>query len=85
MGVMTPGDDFFEPDEPLEDVVAAFEQGEKGKTRPPTQGRTEYLVIGVQSQGRTEYLTFDTVEQPFLPLDTDTRLRSVLTVDLVSS
>ena len=28
-------DDFYEDDEPVEDVIAAFEAGEKRKTRPP--------------------------------------------------
>lgn len=31
-------DDFFEEDEPVEDVLAAFEAGEKVQTEPPTGG-----------------------------------------------
>ncbi len=27
--------DFYEDDEPIEDVIAAFDAGEKGVTRPP--------------------------------------------------
>lgn len=30
--------DFFEEDEPIEDVLAAFEAGEKVQTEPPTDG-----------------------------------------------
>lgn len=35
-------DDFYKEDEPLEDVIAAFERGEKVLTAPP-RGRTVYL------------------------------------------
>lgn len=31
-------DAFFEEDEPTEDVIAAFEAGEKGLTEPPAHG-----------------------------------------------
>jgi hypothetical protein len=29
---------FYEEDEPVEDVIAAFEAGEKGLTEPPAHG-----------------------------------------------
>jgi hypothetical protein len=83
-GVMTEASDFFEPDEPVEKIITAFERGEKGRTRPPAQGRTAYLVVGAPSQGRTAYLAIQTAELAFLPLQRDTRLRNELTVDLVS-
>lgn len=31
-------DDFYEEDEPVEDVVAAWDSGEKGTTAPPFYG-----------------------------------------------
>lgn len=34
-------DDFYEEDEPLEKIVAAFERGEKGVTRPPDRAAAE--------------------------------------------
>lgn len=42
-------DDFFVPDEPVEDVRAAFQRGKKGKSRRPvgpTAPAVEELVIG---------------------------------------
>ena len=35
--------DFYEEDEPVEKIVAAFERGEKGLTGRPTWARTEFL------------------------------------------
>ena len=35
--------DFYEEDEPVEDVVAAFERGRKVLTRQPGRGQTVYL------------------------------------------
>ena len=35
--------DFYEEDEPLEDVVAAFDCGRKVLTRRPARGQTVYL------------------------------------------
>jgi hypothetical protein len=35
MGDMGTPDGFYEDDEPVEDVIAAFERGEQGFTRPP--------------------------------------------------
>lgn len=29
---LQPSDDFYEPDEPIDDIMKAFERGEKGKT-----------------------------------------------------
>jgi hypothetical protein len=38
-------DDFYEDDEPLEEIVAAFERGEKGLTAPPPRGFNETLTV----------------------------------------
>lgn len=47
--------DFHEEDEPLEEVVAAFEQAEKGRTQQPTNGVTEYLTItGLVMAGQSQ-------------------------------
>jgi len=43
-GLMGHHEDFYVPDEPVEDVIAAFEAGEKHLTAPP-RGRTETLRI----------------------------------------
>ncbi|GAA1800847.1 hypothetical protein HC028_08655 [Planosporangium flavigriseum] len=46
-------DDFYEPDEPVEEILRAFEQGEKGVTSPVTWAKTEYLKLpGLASLGR---------------------------------
>ena len=45
MADMTPGSDFYEEDEPVEKIKAAFERGIKGVTARP-RGRTEYLSVG---------------------------------------
>lgn len=37
--------DFYEEDESLEDVVAAFESGERGETAPPAQSWTLFLDV----------------------------------------
>lgn len=34
---------FYEDDEPVEDVVAAFERGDKGVTEKPTRGVQKYF------------------------------------------
>ncbi|WP_191971205.1 hypothetical protein [Micromonospora aurantiaca (nom. illeg.)] len=47
--------DFYEEDEPVEEVIAAFEQAEKGRTALPTNGVTEYLMItGLVLAGRSQ-------------------------------
>jgi hypothetical protein len=38
-------DDFFEPDESVEDVIAAFNAGKKRLTRRPSAGHTEILLV----------------------------------------
>lgn len=38
-------DDFYEPDEPVEDVKAAFEQAEKGSTAAPNTRRFAYDAV----------------------------------------
>jgi hypothetical protein len=50
--------DFYEEDEPLEDVLRAFHGGEKGLTGRPTAGRTENFAFdaGVVRRGWTETL-----------------------------
>lgn len=35
--------DFYEEDEPVADVIAAFERGRKVLTRRPARGQTVYL------------------------------------------
>lgn len=40
MGGVDYDDDFYEEDEPLEDLIAAFERGEKGVTAPPPRSDT---------------------------------------------
>jgi hypothetical protein len=45
-GFVTAADDFYEDDEPLEDVVRAFQEGEKYVTEPPHQGMTMYFAFG---------------------------------------
>ena len=35
--------DFYEDDEPVEDVIAAFERGRKVLTAPPSRAQTIYL------------------------------------------
>lgn len=40
-----PGD-FYEDDEPLEDVLHAYEAGEKGVTAPPGELRSRTLFFG---------------------------------------
>jgi hypothetical protein len=40
---MSVNGDFYEEDEPVAGVRAAFERGEKGRTRRPVQGQTEQL------------------------------------------
>ena len=37
--------DFYEPDEPVEDVIRAFEQGEKGLTGHVTWSDTSFLPL----------------------------------------
>lgn len=39
------GTDFYEPDEPVEDVIRAFEQGEKGLTGHVTWSDTSFLPL----------------------------------------
>jgi hypothetical protein len=60
---MGSSDDFYEPDEPLEQVLEAFEQGEKRVTAAPSQGQTVRLDLDVSAvfraasrQGWTEQL-----------------------------
>jgi hypothetical protein len=48
---MTPSSEFYEEDEPVEAIVAAFERGERGVTARP-RGWTRYLMIGRPGGGR---------------------------------
>jgi hypothetical protein len=52
MGNMSARNDFYEPDEPVDEVIKAFQQGEPGLTRRPTRGWTQYLAIKGLSQVR---------------------------------
>jgi hypothetical protein len=56
-------DEFFEEDEPLEDVLAAFSQGEKGLTARPVASRTVHPAAdsGIASRGWTKTLPVPTV------------------------
>ncbi|MFB9882970.1 hypothetical protein ACFFMN_34065 [Planobispora siamensis] len=46
--------DFYEDDEPVEKIVAAFERGEKRLTKQPTRGFNEHLnLAGTTSVGET--------------------------------
>ncbi|MEV7970698.1 hypothetical protein AB0O34_32620 [Sphaerisporangium sp. NPDC088356] len=38
-------DDFYEDDEPIEQVLAAFERGDKRLTRRPNRGFNEHLSL----------------------------------------
>jgi hypothetical protein len=52
---MRGADDFFEEDEPVEKIFAAFEKAEKGQTKRPSNGVTEYLIIvGLPIAGKSE-------------------------------
>ena len=56
-------DEFFEEDEPLEDVLAAFSRGEKGFTARPVPSSTAHPAgdSGVASRGWTKTLPVPTV------------------------
>lgn len=41
-------DDFYEPDESVDQVVSAFERGEKGVTGRPTWSTTSYFQLPVR-------------------------------------
>lgn len=45
MGLMEPGD-FYEDDEPVEKILAAFEAGEKFETTPPRRAWSARLPFG---------------------------------------
>ncbi|GLZ55668.1 hypothetical protein [Actinomycetospora sp. NBRC 106378] len=45
--------DFYEDDEPVEDVLAAFEAGEKQLTEPPSRGRTLFVDVARNAQVET--------------------------------
>jgi hypothetical protein len=54
-------DDFFEPDEPVNDVLKAFDSGTKGLTRRPERGQTAFwyhhaitLAPRVETQSRQQ-------------------------------
>jgi hypothetical protein len=55
-------DDFYEPDEPVDDVLKAFQRGDKGSTVAPSRGKTVDLQIplgafrSMPTRGRTAYL-----------------------------
>ena len=42
---MSSRDDFYEDDEPVEQVVRTFDEGEKGLTGQRSWGRTDYLKL----------------------------------------
>lgn len=51
-------DDFYEDDEPVEDVLAAFEGGQKQLTEPPPRGRTLFVDVARNVQTETGNTTF---------------------------
>lgn len=56
---------FYEPDEPMEKVAAAFERGDKGVTRQPKRGFNEALNLpgalsvgaSTQTVGQCRYIS----------------------------
>jgi hypothetical protein len=46
-------DDFYEDDEPVEQVLNAFEQGSGGVTSPPTAGTFLAWIPGVSADRRS--------------------------------
>lgn len=53
--------DFYEDDEPIEEIVGTFDRGEKGLTAPPTaQGSS-----GAQSLGTDTYKSFLVASTPY--------------------
>lgn len=58
MAVMGSTEGFFEEDEPVEDVVRAFDQAEHSLTEPPHRGRTLYLDIASLQVTEPEALPF---------------------------
>ena len=49
--------DFYEDDEPVEDVLAAFEAGEQQLTEPPPRGRTLFVDVAHNAQIETATTT----------------------------
>lgn len=46
--------DFYEEDEPVQDILQAFERGEKRVTRRPDRGFNEHLtIVGTPTVGET--------------------------------
>jgi hypothetical protein len=63
-------DDFYEDDEPIEDVRNAWRQGERGITRGPRNlSRQAYELIGRTSQGLDE-ADAGATQAETIPIDT---------------
>jgi hypothetical protein len=56
MGHMAADDDFYEDDEPLEDVLRAFREGEKYVTEPPHQGVTLFVSFETAEVARQTHI-----------------------------
>lgn len=61
-GGFGPGEDFYEDDEPLEDVLAAYERGIKGVTARPValeQSAPRVLMLGASSMMAPVRVTYE--------------------------
>jgi hypothetical protein len=61
MSAMGLDEEFYEDDEPVEEVLRAFAAGERGRTGRYLAGRTEYLVIkGLSQAAKTVFESANT-------------------------
>jgi hypothetical protein len=49
--------DFYEDDEATDEIFAAFDHGEKGRTKPPARGETRYLYFHEPRPGQAVVAT----------------------------
>jgi hypothetical protein len=56
-GVAAKTGDFYEDDEPIEDILAAWERSPKGLTAPPRRGVNVVLQVGAGTQAAAVGLT----------------------------
>lgn len=55
---------FYEDDEPVEKIAAAFQRGEKHLTRAPRRGQTEYLRLRGLPYGRPARVSDSSTRSP---------------------